>query len=159
MRTWAKPFAPAACRIGMRGIKSLPRFISPTRLMRSIVPHRAAVPAADLLVAAIVATLLWLLGTSLGGPAVGGWSAIVFLLLSNPAFARLGGVSVRAQCETFIAAITTAAFLCLARSRFDPSEPGCVRRGVLLGLAFAFKYNAVAYVPAGLFALFALGAA
>ncbi len=123
--------------------------------MRSIVPHRAAVPAADLLVAAIVATLLWLLGTSLGGPTVGGWSAIVFLLLSNPAFARLGGVSVRAQCETFIAAITTAAFLLLARSRSTHPNRDVFGAGVLLGLAFAFKYNAVAYVPAGLFALFA----
>ncbi|HVQ42290.1 MAG TPA: hypothetical protein VMS54_08790, partial [Vicinamibacterales bacterium] len=121
-----------------------------------IVPHRAAVPAADLLVAAIVAMLLWLLGTSLGGPTVGGWSAIVFLLLSNPAFARLGGVSVRAQCETFIAAITTAAFLLLARSRLTHPNRDVFGAGVLLGLAFAFKYNAVAYVPAGLFALFAL---
>lgn len=123
--------------------------------MRSIVPHRAAVPAADLLVAGIVATLLWLLGRSLGGPTVGGWSAIVFLLLSNPAFARLGGVSVRAQCETFIAAITTAAFLLLARSRFTHPNRDVFGAGILLGLAFAFKYNAVAYVPAGLFALFA----
>lgn len=125
--------------------------------MRSIVPHRAAVPAADLLVAGIVATLLWLLGRSLGGPTVGGWSAIVFLLLSNPAFARLGGVSVRAQCETFIAAITTAAFLLLARSRFTHPNRDVFGAGILLGLAFAFKYNAVAYVPAGLFALFAWG--
>ena len=60
--------------------------------------------------------LLWRLGTRRSGPGRQA-AAVVFLLLSNPAFARLGGVSVRAQCETFIAAIVTGAFLCLARSR------------------------------------------
>lgn len=121
--------------------------------MRTILPRGAAVPAADLLVAGVVAALLWALGTAIAGGLVGAWSAIVFLLLSNPAFARLGGVSVRAQCETFIAAAITGAFLCLARSRVNHANRYVVAAGVLFGLAFSYKYNAAAYVFAGLFAL------
>ena len=124
-------------------------------LMRTIVPRDAAIPAADLLMAAIVAILLWRLGAALGGGSVGPAAAILFLLLSNPAFARLGGVSVRAQCETFIAAATTGAFLCLARSRDRRTNGNLLAAGALFGLAFTFKYNAAAYVPAGIFALLA----
>ncbi len=58
--------------------------------------------------------------TSMAGARVGAWAAVVFLLLSNPAFARLGGVSVRAQCETFIALAVTGAFLCLSRRPRQP---------------------------------------
>src|SRR6187401_852671 len=71
-------------------------------VMRAVLPRDAAVPAADLLAATLIATCLWQLGGTLAGPLVGPWSAVVFLFLSNPAFARLAGVSVRAQCETFI---------------------------------------------------------
>jgi hypothetical protein len=122
-------------------------------LMRTLVPRDAAIPATDLLMAAIVAILLWRLGAALAGGSVGPSAAILFLWLSNPAFARLGGVSVRAQCETFIAAATTGAFLCLARSRDRRTDSNLLAAGALLGLAFVFKYNAVAYVPAGIFAL------
>jgi hypothetical protein len=123
-------------------------------LMRAIVPRDAAVPAADLLIAAIVAVLLWRLGGAIAGEGVGAWAAIAFLFLSNPAFNRLGGVSVRAQCETFMAGAVTAAFLCLARSRDERTRPNLVAAGALFGLAFAFKYNAAAYALAGVFALF-----
>jgi len=123
-------------------------------LMRAIVPRDAAVPATDLLIAAIVAVLLWRLGGAVAGEGVGPWAAIVFLLLSNPAFARLGGVSVRAQCETFIAGLVTAAFLCLARSRDEHTRRNLLAAGALFGLAFTFKYNAAAYALAGMFALF-----
>ena len=124
-------------------------------VMRAILPRDAAVPATDLIAAAVIAILLWQLGTAIAGGSVGPWSAVVFLFLSNPAFARLGGVSVRAQCETFIAASITAAFLCLARSlRMPRPAVWCAAAGALFGLAFAFKYNAIAYVPAGIFALF-----
>jgi hypothetical protein len=126
-------------------------------LMRAIVPRDAAVPATDLLIAALVAVLLWRLGGAVAGEGVGPWAAIVFLLLSNPAFARLGGVSVRAQCETFIAVIVTAAFLCLARSRDAQTRRNLLTAGMLFGLAFMFKYNAAAYMLAGLFALFVWG--
>src|SRR3954468_2576593 len=57
--------------------------------MRAVFPRDAAVPATDLIVAALIAALLWRLGATLAGPLVGPWSAAVFLLLSNPAFARL----------------------------------------------------------------------
>jgi 4-amino-4-deoxy-L-arabinose transferase-like glycosyltransferase len=125
-------------------------------LMRAILPRDAAVPAADLLIAAVVAALLWQLGGVLAAGSVGAWAAIVFLALSNPAFARLGGVSLRAQCETFIAAAVTGAFLCLARSR-DGKNPvrSLVIAGALFGLAFTFKYNAAAYALAGVAWLFA----
>jgi len=123
-------------------------------VMRAVLPRDAAVPAADLMVAALIATLLWQLGGALGAPFVGPWAAVVFLFLSNPAFARLGGVSVRAQCETFIALAVTAAFVCLARSR-NARQPTAMHllAGALFGIAFAFKYNAIAYLLAGLFAL------
>ena len=122
--------------------------------MRALLPRDAAVPAIDLAAAAVIAALLWQLGRALAGGLVGAWAAIVFLFLSNPAFARLGGVSVRAQCETFIAVAVTAAFFCLARSRRSQAPiPLYLSAGALFGTAFAFKYNAAAYVAAGLFAL------
>lgn len=123
-------------------------------VMRAVLPRDAAVPAADLIAAALIAILLWQLGGALAASSVGPWSAVLFLLLSNPAFARLGGVSVRAQCETFIALAVTAAFVCLARSRNSPKQTATyLIAGALFGVAFAFKYNAIAYVLAGVFAL------
>ena len=123
-------------------------------VMRAVLPRDAAVPAADLLAATLIATCLWQLGGALAGPLVGPWSAVVFLFLSNPAFARLAGVSVRAQCETFIALVVTTAFLCLARSKnARQATVWYLVAGALFGIAFAFKYNAIAYVLAGLFAL------
>src|SRR5213082_1586705 len=65
--------------------------------LRSLSSRDLVVPAADL-----VAAALWVLGTRLGGPVAGGVSAVIFLLLSDPSFARQGGLRVRAQCETFI---------------------------------------------------------
>jgi hypothetical protein len=121
--------------------------------MRALVPGSAAVPAADLVMALLIAVLLWRLGDRVAGTGVGAWAAVVFLALSNPAFARLGGVSLRAQCETFIAATVTGAFLCLARSREAKTLRYLFWAGVLFGLAFTFKYNAAAYALAGLLAL------
>jgi hypothetical protein len=124
--------------------------------LRAAWPRESAVPAADLLVASLVAALLLGVGASLATPGIGQAAALLFLLLSNPAFARLGGVSVRAQCETFIAAAVTAAFLLLARSRQDTIRPTgyLLTAGILFGVAFAFKYNAAVYGIAGVFALF-----
>lgn len=121
--------------------------------MRAAWPRAAAVPAADLALAALTALLLWRLGWLLASPLVGQLAALLFLFLANPSFARLGGVSVRAQCETFIAAAVTAAFVLLAGHRQRPAAWRLVLAGALLGLAFAFKYNAVVYVAAGLAAL------
>src|SRR5207245_3472695 len=111
------------------------------------------VPAADLATAAVVAGLLWLLGVRFGGPAAGGVSAVIFLLLSDPSFARYGGVRVRAQCETFIALLVTAAVaLSASGARSAPGAWSALGAGVLLGGAFALKYNAGLYALVVLFA-------
>jgi hypothetical protein len=123
-------------------------------VMRTVWPRDSAVPAADLLLAALVAVLLRQVGAALATPGVGQASALLFLFLSNPAFARLGGVAVRAQCETFIAAAVTGAFFLLARGRDGKPTPNVLGAGLLFGLAFAFKYNAAVYLVAGVFALF-----
>jgi hypothetical protein len=70
-------------------------------------------------------------------------AALLFLFLSDPGFQRLAGVSVRAQCETFIAAAMTGAILLLVRGQ--PAGRTTFAAGVLLGVSFAFKYNAAAY--------------
>src|SRR5688572_17141307 len=121
--------------------------------LRTAWPDDSAVPAADLLLAALIAGLLWDVGAALATRGVGQASALLFLLLSNPAFARLGGVAVRAQCETFIAAAVTGAFFLLARSRQGAGIWKLLGAGVLFGLACAFKYNAAVYLLAGVFAL------
>jgi 4-amino-4-deoxy-L-arabinose transferase-like glycosyltransferase len=123
--------------------------------MRAIWAAEAVIPAADLAVAAAVALLLVPLGTALAGAGTGQVAALIFLLLSNPSFQRLAGVSVRAQCEVFIALAVTAAFLLIARAR--PAGAGRLfAAGALFGVAFAFKYNAGIYAAVGVAAL-ALG--
>jgi hypothetical protein len=111
--------------------------------LRAVAPRDAAVPAADLLAAAAVAALLWIVGTRLGGPLAGGLSAVLFLLLSDPGLARYGGVRVRAQGETFIAlAITASLALAIAGGR---TARTALAAGLLVGCAFALKYNAGLY--------------
>jgi hypothetical protein len=119
----------------------------------AIATREAAVPAADLLMAGVVAMSLWGLGSALVSRVVGQAAALLFLFLSDPAFGRLGGVSVRAQCETFIAASTAGAFLLLARSRQAPHAFNLLAAGFLFGVACTFKYNAAVYAVAGVFAL------
>jgi hypothetical protein len=121
--------------------------------MRALWPHGSVVPATDLLMTAVTALLLWQLGAALAPAVVGPAAALLFLLLSNPSFARLGGVSVRAQCETFIAAAITGAFLLLATSRTRQGLARIAAAGALFGIAFTFKYNAAVYAGAGLCAL------
>jgi hypothetical protein len=120
--------------------------------LRAIWPADAVVPAADLVVAGAVAVLLFGLGTTLGTPGIGQFSALIFLFLSNPAFQRLAGISVRAQCEVFIGLAVTAAFLLIARSRHQTGWKLLIA-GALLGLAFTFKYNAGIYAVVGVAAL------
>src|SRR5437660_5916041 len=49
--------------------------------LRSLSKRDVIVPASDLAVAAVVAALLWMVGTRLGGPIAGGVAAVLFLLL------------------------------------------------------------------------------
>ena len=123
--------------------------------LRAFWPAQGAAAAADLIVAVLVAALLAMLGTTLAGVTVGRVAALLFLFLSDPGFQRLAGVSVRAQCETFIAAAITGAFVLLLRG--SPTARKTAGAGVLLGLAFAFKYNAAAYGGALVLALGLVG--
>src|SRR6476661_4972736 len=128
--------------------------------LRTLSSRDVVVPAADLVSAALVALLLWVVGARLGGGIAGGLSAAIFLLLSDPSFARYGGVRVRAQCETFIALAITAALALActgargAKGDQDARGAGAkggkgargaielLSAGVLVGVAFALKYNA-----------------
>ena len=113
-------------------------------LMRAVWRSDAVVPAVDLAVAAAVAALLFGIARQLTSPAAGFGAAVIFLFLSNPAFTRLNGVRIRAQCETFIALAVTAALALLLRRR----RGAYAAAGVLLGAAFMFKYNAAVYAAA-----------
>jgi len=142
-------------------------------LLRSVWPADGVVAAADLLAAAGVAVLLFAIGRALVSRHVGVASALLFLLLSNPAFGRLGGVRVRAQAETFIVLAVTAGIWLLLRSAVGAPRPAFARvtrtaivngagaaglAGLLFGLAFTYKYNAGIYAAAALGCLAASGA-
>jgi hypothetical protein len=117
---------------------------------RAIWPGDAAVGGADFLAAGATGWLLFRLGGALGAPAAGAASALLFLLLSNPAFTRLGGIRLRAQCETFIALAVTAALVLLARRRPGGDRWAAMGAGALFGAAFLLKYNAGIYLASGL---------
>jgi hypothetical protein len=119
-------------------------------VMRAIWAGDAAVGGADLLAAAAVGWLLFRLGGTMGSTMAGAVSALLFLLLSNPAFTRLGGIRLRAQSETFIAVAVTGALLLIARRRQGAGPWTAVCAGVLFGTSFVFKYNAGIYVAAGI---------
>jgi hypothetical protein len=110
----------------------------------SIWPHESVVAIADLVVAALIAGLLILIGRRRFTTPVGCAAAAAFLLFGNPALTqRLGGVFVRAQSETFVAlAITGALAMLASRAR---TTRHLVGTGVLLGVAFWLKPNAAAY--------------
>lgn len=133
--------------------------------LRAVSPRDIVVPAADLVAAALVAALLWMAGSKLGGPAAGAAAAVIFLLLSDPSLTRLGGARVRAQCETFIALFATGAITLALTSRAAKGAKGAAgadgagakgpggakgaallfAAGLLIGAAFALKYNAGIY--------------
>jgi dolichyl-phosphate-mannose-protein mannosyltransferase len=113
--------------------------------LRAVWRGDAIVPAADLLAAAAAAWLLWRIGSTLALPAAGAWAALLFLFLSDPDFSRLAGVRVRAQCETFIAVLVAGAVLLASRAG-ERDRRSLIGSGVLLGGAFALKYNAAIYV-------------
>jgi hypothetical protein len=126
-------------------------------LMRAVWHGDAAVGGADLLAAAAVAWLVFRFGATLGSPAGGTAAALLFLLLSNPGFTRLGGIRLRSQCETFIGVAVAGAFLLLAQRRSRGNAWLPVVAGMLFGVAFVFKYNAGIYAAAGLAAAWLWG--
>ena len=126
-------------------------------LMWAIWPDDRVVAAADLIVAVATALVLWRLGRRLGeGPWAGELAALVFLLLTNPALSRLGGVRVRGQCEVFIGLAAAAALLVLHRAIETMAEHRAragwmaALAGVLFGIAFVYRYNAGVYLGVGL---------
>jgi 4-amino-4-deoxy-L-arabinose transferase-like glycosyltransferase len=119
--------------------------------MRALWPRDSAVAAADILAAVLTAWLLYRLGAAIAPAGAGAAAALIYLLLSNPAFTRVGGVRLRAQCETFIAVAVTASLLLLVRKH--ASGFAVMMSGVLLGIAVCYKYNAAAFVPVALLAL------
>jgi hypothetical protein len=133
--------------------------------LRLLSKRDVIVPAADLAAAALTAALLWAIGARLAGAAAGGLSATIFLLLSDPSLARYAGVRVRAQAETFIALAVAAAVALAVGFRLPASgarlPASSVRfsasgAGVLIGAAFALKYNAGLYGIVVVVALFAV---
>jgi hypothetical protein len=126
-------------------------------LLWAVWPDDRVVAAADLLVAIATALVLWRLGGRLGeGPFAGEAAALLFLLFTNPALTRLGGVRVRGQCEVFIGLAVAAALLLLHRATETMAEhrsrAGWLAgaAGLLFGTAFVYKYNAGAYLGVGL---------
>ena len=124
-------------------------------LLSAILPPTGLAAAADFAASLGVAALLLGLGTCLVGRGTGQGAALVYLFLSDPSFQRLGGVAVRAQCETFIGLAVAGAFFLLARNREHLHGRTLFAAGILLGTAFAFKYNAAVYGVAALVALWA----
>src|SRR6266545_3425177 len=127
-------------------------------LMYALWPHESIVPATDLIVAGLTAWLIYMLGRRLGGPGAGMLAAVLFLLYTNPALTRLGGVRIRAQCEVFIALFATLALTIVHRTCADDDElyrrgiRGMTLAGMLFGVAFFYKYNAGIYLVVGMIA-------
>ena len=97
--------------------------------LRTVWADDAVVPAADLAAAAAIAVLLYRLGGLTGPAGTGAAAALVFLLLSNPAFTRVGGIRLRSQCETFIALAVTAAMVLLLRKVKRPRPATMIGAG------------------------------
>ena len=119
-------------------------------LMQAVWPAPAVVAAADLLLTALTAWALAALARRLVAFPYAGWvTAALYLLLANPAFTRVGGVRIRAQCESFIGVLAALAVLavCWRWSSSDRrvSAGGALLAGLGVGLAATFKYNAGVY--------------
>jgi hypothetical protein len=112
-------------------------------LLERLWPDQSVVAMADLVVAALVAWLLIVLGRRFAGATAGGLAACAFLLFGHPSLTRLSGVYVRSQCETFIALAVTIALVLVSSPRRRSST--LVLAGLCLGVAAWLKYNALAY--------------
>ena len=106
-------------------------------------PDESVVAAADLLAAALTASLLVVLGRRLFSAPVGFGAAAAFLLLGDPALQRLGGLNVRAQCETFIVPAVALSLVLVTMPRRRAWH--LVAGGAAFGVACWLKYNAAAY--------------
>lgn len=118
-------------------------------MLLAVWPDDSAIALADLLAAACVALLLVPLGTWWsGGHRAAGWTAAcLFLLLGDPAWQRLGGLRVRAQCEVFIAVTVTLGVWLVVRRQRQP-VPSLVMAGLAgacVGYAALLKYPAAVY--------------
>jgi hypothetical protein len=127
--------------------------------MFAVRDHDSVVAGADLVVALAVALLLVPLGRRITGRAgAGEAAALLFLLLGDPSFQRLGGLWVRGQAETFIALVVTGAMLAAFAAAAAATERGreprafawSVTAGALFGAAFVYKYNAGVFLLPGL---------
>jgi hypothetical protein len=115
-------------------------------------PNEAVVPLTDALLSWLVAMLLWRIAPSFStSRAAGPLAAGLFLLLGDPALARLAGVRVRGQGEVFIGALVTLALWCMLRA-IGTSHRGerfasalAAASGLSLGLGAIVKYQAVIY--------------
>lgn len=112
--------------------------------LRALSTSDAAVPAAELVAAALVAVLTALIAARIGGPVAGWLTAIVYLLLSDPSLDRYGGVRLRGQAETFIGLAIAAAMCLVVRGGRTPRFRLFVA-GLAVGVAFTLKYNAAVY--------------
>jgi hypothetical protein len=119
----------------------------------------SVVAATDLLVAVVVALLLIPLGRRVTGTAgAGEAAALLFLMLGDPSFQRLGGLWVRGQAEAFVALVVTAGMIMAFAATRAASDRGrdraafglSVAAGALFGLAFVYKYNAGVFLLPGL---------
>ena len=119
-------------------------------LMQAVWPAPGVVAAADLVLTAATAWALAALARRLVAYPHAGWmTASLYLLFANPAFTRVGGVRIRAQCESFIGLAAALAVLAVCW-RWTASERRVSARAALLaglcvGLAVTFKYNAGVY--------------
>lgn len=118
-------------------------------LMQAIWADGRVVAATDLVAAVATAGLLASAARHLTGMGHAGWlTAALYLLFANPSYSRLGGVRIRAQCETFIGLFVAGAVALLAW-RLASGKPLGRREawlaGLLVGVAATFKYNALVY--------------
>jgi hypothetical protein len=119
-------------------------------LMQAVWPAPVVVAAADLVLTAATAWALAGLAKRLVAFPHAGWlTASIYLLFANPAFTRVGGVRIRAQCESFIGLAAALAVLavCWRWTAADRqvSARGALLAGLCVGLAVTFKYNAGVY--------------
>lgn len=112
-------------------------------LLRSVWPGSSVVALADMAAAAAMAWALIALGRQTIDRQAGWIAAGLALLFGHPSISRLSGVYIRGQCEAFIAPALTWSLVLLTRPNRERRH--VVLAGVLFGLAFWLKYNALAY--------------